>query len=106
VDPGFTPDAGLIRFEFINCTNAQVLATFHDQSFGPGWVFRRFGPALSGNALTLQWLGMGNAAVRNGRSFTLTLTDNGPGDLRSESGRILFMGGPVRELPLFNNGFE
>ena len=49
---------------------------------------------------------MGNAAVRNGRSFTLTLTDNGPGDLRSESGRILFMGGPVRELPLFNNGFE
>ncbi len=105
-DPGYLPNAGLIRFEFINCTTAQVLATFHAETFGPDWVFRRFGPATSGNALTLQWLGMGNGAIRNGRSFLLTVTDNGPGDLRQESGRILFVGGPVQEQPLFNNGFE
>ncbi len=106
VDIGFAADAGLMRFEFINCTNAQVEVIFHDESFNADWSFRRYGPVTAGNPLGLQWMGMGNGAVRIGQRFFLSIADNAPGDLRSEPGRILFMGGAVRALPLFGDGFE
>lgn len=105
-DPDFTPAAGLLRFEFIDCTSASVRIAFHDESFGPDWRFRRYGPANTANVLTLGWLGMGTAATRVGNVWTLNLTDNSPGDLRREIGRILFVGGPVQSAPVFANGFE
>ncbi|HWS26938.1 MAG TPA: hypothetical protein VN259_10260, partial [Xanthomonadales bacterium] len=105
-DPDFTPAAGLLRFEFIDCTTASVRIAFHDETFGPDWRFRRYGPANTANVLTLGWLGMGNSATRAGNVWTLNLSDNSPGDLRREAGRILFIGGPVRSTPLFANGFE
>ena len=105
-DPDFQPRAGLIRFEFIDCSAATVAIAFHDESFAGDWRFRRYGPANTANVLTLGWLGMGTAATRVGNVWTLNLTDNSPGDLRREVGRILFVGGPVRLVPLFANGFE
>ncbi len=105
-DPDFEPNAGLIRFEFIDCPAAMVRIAFHDEAFGPEWRFRRYGPLSSANVLTLGWLGMGTAASRAGNVWTLQITDNSPGDLRREVGRILFVGGPVRLAPLFANGFE
>ena len=105
-DEGLIPSAGLLRFEFVDCTNATVQLIFHDETFGPDWRFRRYGPASAANVLTLQWLSMGNAAVRSGNVWTLTLVDNSPGDLRREVGRILFVGGPMLPTSLFRNGFE
>ena len=105
-DPDYTPAAGLLRFEFIDCTTASVQIAFHDETFGPDWRFRRYGPASTANVLTLGWLGMGTAATRAGNVWTLNLSDNSAGDLRREPGRILFIGGPVRSAPLFANGFE
>ena len=77
-----------------------------DETFGPDWRFRRYGPANTANVLTLGWLGMGTSATRAGNVWTLNLSDNSPGDLRREAGRILFIGGPVRSASLFANGFE
>lgn len=105
-DPDFTPDAGLLRFEFIDCTLATVEVVFHDEVFGSDWRFRRYGPGSTANVLTLAWLSMGNAATRVGNVWTLQLTDNSPGDLRREPGRMLFVGGPARIAPLHANGFE
>jgi hypothetical protein len=67
-DPGFDPAAGILRFEFINCTNATVQIIFHDETFAGDWRFRRYGPASVANATTLQWLSMGNAAARVGNT--------------------------------------
>lgn len=105
-DPDFSPDAGLLRFEFIDCTAATVAIAFHDEVFGLDWRFRRYGPGSSANVLTLGWLSMGSAATRVGNTWTLQLADNGPGDLRREPGRILFVGGPARIAPLHASGFE
>lgn len=105
-DDGLDPVAGILRFEFVGCTNATVQIIFHDEVFGPDWRFRRYGPASVGNPTTLGWLNMGNAAVRSGNVWTLTLADNTPGDLRREVGRILFVGGPLRATQLFRDGFE
>jgi photosystem II stability/assembly factor-like uncharacterized protein len=105
-DPDFEPSAGLMRFEFVDCPAATVRIAFHDETFGQEWRFRRYGPSSSANVLTLGWLGMGAAASRAGNVWTLEITDNSPGDLRREVGRILFVGGPVRLTPLFATGFE
>ena len=103
-DPGFAAEAGVVRFEYIGCTTVNVRLTFHDESFGPDWRLRRYGPITAANVLTLGWLNQ--AATRNGNSWSFTLTDNSAGDLRREPGRILFVGAAVRALPLFANGFE
>lgn len=105
-DPDFAPNAGLLRFEFIDCPAVTVRIAFHDETFGPDWRFRRYGPSSSANVLTLGWIGMGAAATRVGNVWTLALTDNSPGDLRREVGRILFVGGPAQPVPLYANGFE
>ena len=103
-DPGFAAEAGVVRFEYIGCTTVNVRLTFHDETFGPDWRLRRYGPITAANVLTLGWLNQ--AATRNGNSWSFTLTDNSAGDLRREPGRILFVGAAVRALPLFANGFE
>ena len=103
-DPGFAAEAGVVRFEFIGCTSISVQLRFHDEMFGADWRLRRYGPLNAGNVLTLAW--MNQAATRNGNTWSFTLADNSPGDLRREPGRILFVGAPVRALPLFVNGFE
>lgn len=106
-DPGYRVDAGLLRFEFVDCTVLQAELIFHNESFGPDWRFRRFGPTSAGNVLTLDWFSPGaTAATRVGNTWFLTVIDNGPGDLRREAGRILFIGGPAREVSLFSDGFE
>lgn len=107
VDPGYRPDAGLVRFEFVDCSVLQAKLTFHNESFGPDWQFRRFGPTTADNVLTLDWFSPVPTAVsRTGNTWFLTVVDNGPGDLRREPGRILFIGGPAREVSLFADGFE
>ncbi|MCC6592146.1 MAG: hypothetical protein IT479_02635 [Xanthomonadales bacterium] len=105
-DLDWSADAGIVRFEYIDCTAIDVELRFHDEVFGPEWRFRRFGPGAAANVLTLGWLSMGNSASRSGNTWTLQLVDNSPGDLRREVGRILFIGAPARPLPLHANGFE
>lgn len=112
IDPLTLPDdgdyqasAGLVRFEFIGCPQLQVALTFHDQTFGPEWTFRRFGPTSTANVLTFNWFSPAGV-TRTGNSWNFTLIDNAPGDLRREVGRILFLGAPVQAVPLHADGFE
>lgn len=59
---------------------------------------------MQGDPLSLGWNTL-DASV-NGNTLRFTLTDNQPGDARSEVGRLLFQGGPAYEAPLFGDGFE
>lgn len=100
------PRGGLIRFELFDCSQAVIEVFFHGETYPPGSRFRRFGPTSIGNALSFDWFDMGNAATLTPTRWTLNIVDNGPGDLRSEVGRILFIGGPAFPDGMFQNGFE
>lgn len=104
-DGDYQPAAGVVRFEFIGCTQLQVGLIFHGQTFGPDWVLRRYGPTNAGNVLSFNWFSP-SGVTRTGSSWNFTLIDNGAGDLRRETGRILFIGAPMQPVPLHANGFE
>lgn len=106
-DTGFSYPAGIYRFEFENCQGTQVEIIFHDDIFPSFAEFRRFGPQIVGDELTMRWLPMGSSAQRTANGWILTISDNEPGDLRSDVARILFLGGPaLMNDVLFLDGFE
>ncbi len=105
-DAGFNYPAGIYRFEFENCLGTQVEIIFHDDQFPDFAEFRRFGPQLVGDVLTMRWMPMGGSAQRTSNGWILDLSDNEPGDLRSDVGRFLFLGGPAVKDVLFSDGFE
>lgn len=105
-DIGFNYPAGIYRFEFENCQGTQVEIIFHDDEFPSFAEFRRFGPLIVGDELTMRWLPMGGNAQRTANGWILDLSDNEPGDLRSDAGRFLFLGGPAVKDVVFLDGFE
>ncbi len=104
-DSGHRYPLGVVRFELLDCQQAIVSVRYHGEQFGSFHAWRRFGPAVVGDATTLGW--MGQSAGFSGNTWSFVLNDNEPGDNRSATGRILFIGGP--SLPssfIFNDGFE
>ena len=103
-DTGFQYPAGVFRFEFENCSQAFVELILHDDEIPSVATFRRFGPEVVGDPLSIGWQPMN--AVRIGNSWRLDLSDNESGDLRSDTGRFLFIGGPAVDFEIFSDGFE
>ncbi len=103
-DPQVQKPDGAFRFEIANCSSVRVHLTIHGGSFAARSFVRAFGARVQGDPLSLGWNTL-DASV-SGSTLSFTLSDNQPGDARSDSGRILFQGGPAFELPLFGNGFE
>lgn len=103
-DPGMQKPDGAFRFEIADCSSARVELTIHGGSFQPRSLIRAFAARVQGDPLSLGWNTL-DASV-NGNTLRFTLTDNQPGDARSEVGRLLFQGGPAYEAPLFGDGFE
>lgn len=103
-DPLVQKPDGAFRFEIANCSSVRVHLTIHGGSFAARSFVRAFGARMQGDPLSLGWNTL-DASV-SGSMISFTLSDNQPGDARSDTGRILFQGGPAFELPLFGNGFE
>lgn len=103
-DPLVQKPDGAFRFEVANCSSVRVHLTIHGGSFAARSFVRAFGARVQGDPLSLGWNTL-DASV-SGSTISFTLSDNQPGDARSDTGRILFQGGPAFELPLFGNGFE
>ncbi len=94
-----------VRFEQVDCEAAQMQLILHNQDLSDGqWVLRRYGPVSVGDPLTLQWQTVSGAVFASNR-VVFPLFDNGPGDLRSEPGRTLYIVAPARRS-LFADGFE
>ncbi|MEP6511571.1 MAG: hypothetical protein ABJB02_08255, partial [Dokdonella sp.] len=104
----FTYGVDLLQFEILNCATTTIKVTYPNFSFGPGWSFRFFGPALPGNDASIKWYDFSSHAVKlDAHSWQLTLTRGAFGSYRpSVTGSILFQGGPAYSDRIFASGFD
>ncbi|QBB71965.1 hypothetical protein ELE36_17235 [Pseudolysobacter antarcticus] len=99
---------GLLRFELPTCTNAIVDITFNNATFGAGWSWRYYGPAVPGDNSTLGWH---NATTlvqsQNSNTWRISLKAGQFGSYRpAGAGSILFEGGPAYSEVIFKDGFQ
>lgn len=98
-------DYGAVRFEIVDCTEANVTITFHGAAdfVSSGWSYRIYAPTISGNT-EFHWQDIPATVTNN--EWTINLSDGQFGDIRPNNGRILFQGGPAFNDLIFTNGFE
>jgi hypothetical protein len=98
---------GLVTFSLPACAAATVKVTFHGATFGPGWVWRNYGPRTPGNDLTFGWYTFSGAKRLDAETWQLTIDATRQGNYRNDPNNILFVGGPglLTDL-IFDNAFE
>lgn len=97
---------GILRFEIVDCQNAEITLTFHAATgfIDPAWSMRIFAPVQSGST-EFKWQNFPTTILNN--QWTINLTDGQLGDIRPNNGRILFQGGVgFFNENVFVNGFE
>lgn len=106
-DAGSHDPWGLVNFALPGCAATTIRVTFHGASFGPGWVWRNYGPRVPGDETTFGWYSFAGARRVDAQSWDLVLDAGRQGNYRGDPSNILFIGGPAF-LPdlLFDNGFE
>ena len=101
-------DVDLVQFEILNCTSTTVKITYPNFTFGVGWAFRFYGPAIPGDDSSIKYYDFSPKATRlDAHTWQLTLTKGQFGSYRPAStGSILFQGGPAYSDRIFGNGLE
>lgn len=98
---------GLVRFALPACPSATVRVTFHGAAFGPGWIWRNYGPRTPGNLDSFGWYSFGGARRVDAQTWELTLDALRQGNYRNDGNNLLFIGGPGQfDDLLFDHGFD
>lgn len=103
-DPLHETVFGLIRLDIGDCQQAQLRLTYHGDTSGSDWSFRIFAPLTPSQPYSYAWRDF--PASRDGKTWTVTVTDNALGDLRAADNAILFQGGIARSEQIFADDFE
>lgn len=98
---------GLVQFALPACAVATVRVIFHGATFGPGWVWRNYGPKIPGNSTSFGWYTFAGARRIDAQTWELDIDASRQGNYRADPNNILFTGGPAL-LPdvIFGNTFE
>jgi photosystem II stability/assembly factor-like uncharacterized protein len=98
----------LLQFEILNCAGTTVKVTYPNFSFGAGWTFRFYGPALPGDDSSIKWYDFSPDAVQvDAHTWQLTLKRGAFGSYRpAVTGSILFQGGPGYSDRVFAGRFD
>lgn len=102
----------LWRIQINDCAHAVVDITYHGADFVNeyGWSFRYFGPQTPGDDTSVGWYAFASRAhlvAPTINKWRVTLDANQFGSYRSDTDRILFVGGPAcYDDRVMKNGFE
>lgn len=104
-ESGFDFPAGVVRFRIPDCSAAQLSLIFEDGVFTPDFQIHAYTPAGANDNFAWQILPQPTV---NGTTWTMSLTDDGPGDATGSMDEvILFQGGPATLAEVFfRDGME
>ena len=105
-ETGFELPLNAIKFELLDCQEADVTLIYHGAAFDESFTLRNYGPTVAGDEGTVSWYNFGQNATVSGNKITIRLVDNQLGDARPIDNAIMFQGAITTGEFLFDDSFE
>ncbi len=106
VEQNFELPLQAIRFELLDCQQADVTLIYHDAVFDENFSLRNYSPTTPGDEDTVKWYNFDQNASLTSNAVTVRLTDNQLGDARPIANAIMYQGAITLGEYLFSNSFE
>lgn len=106
IETNFELPLEAIRFELVDCQQADVKLIYHGAAFDDNFTLRNYGPTVPGDENTVQWYSFDQNATVSSNAVTIRLTDNQLGDTRPIVNAMMFQGAITLGERLFRDDFE